>query len=104
MDPRKESERVLEWRRRNRGHYLAYQKTLRERPDHKRKERDAHLRREFGITVEQYEEMLHAQGGGCAICGRAPGATSRSTSTTSTMKAGFGGSVLPVQPGARRVQ
>ena len=28
--------------------------------------------RKFGITVEQYEEMLEAQGGGCAICGRAP--------------------------------
>lgn len=27
------------------------------------------LRRKFGITVEQYEEMLEAQEGGCAICG-----------------------------------
>lgn len=24
----------------------------------------------FGLTVEDYDEMLEAQGGGCAICGR----------------------------------
>ena len=29
--------------------------------------------RKFGITVEQYEEMLVNQDGGCAICGRKPG-------------------------------
>ena len=39
-------------------------------------ERQALLRRRsllatFGITPEQYDEMLLAQGGGCAICGRA---------------------------------
>lgn len=29
--------------------------------------------RKFGITIEQYEEMLVRQDGGCAICGRPPG-------------------------------
>lgn len=33
------------------------------------KNRASHLRRKFGITPEQYDEMLAAQGGGCAICG-----------------------------------
>jgi hypothetical protein len=33
--------------------------------------RDAYLRRTFGITLEDFEAMLLAQGGGCAICGRA---------------------------------
>jgi hypothetical protein len=32
--------------------------------------RNAYLKKQYGITVEQYEEMLAAQGGACAICGR----------------------------------
>lgn len=31
--------------------------------------RESHFRRYFGITVDQYEAMLSAQGGVCAICG-----------------------------------
>lgn len=31
--------------------------------------RKAHLRRNFGITLEQYTEMLVKQGGVCAVCG-----------------------------------
>ena len=32
------------------------------------KERDRHLRRTFGITSDEYDQMLHLQGGKCAIC------------------------------------
>lgn len=32
---------------------------------------DAHLRRRFGITLEEYNAMLADQGGVCAICGNA---------------------------------
>jgi Recombination endonuclease VII len=32
------------------------------------------LRERYGITPEQYAELLAAQGGGCAICGMKPGA------------------------------
>src|SRR5262249_50729082 len=35
--------------------------------------RDYHLKKNFGITLEQFESMLEAQGGGCAICGGLPG-------------------------------
>ena len=31
---------------------------------------DALIRKKYGITLEQYEQLLHSQNGGCAICGR----------------------------------
>jgi hypothetical protein len=34
--------------------------------------RASHLRTKFGITVEQYEQLLADQGGGCALCGKTP--------------------------------
>lgn len=30
--------------------------------------RQNHLRRKYGISIEQYDEMLRRQGGVCAIC------------------------------------
>src|SRR5687768_13778244 len=41
--------------------------------ENQRRVKDAHLRRRFGITIEQYEQLLEAQGGVCGICGRPPG-------------------------------
>ena len=38
----------------------------------KRRNRDGHLRRKFGITLEDYEELLARQGGVCAVCSREP--------------------------------
>lgn len=34
--------------------------------------REGHLRRKFGITIEQYNELLEQQGGVCAICFKTP--------------------------------
>jgi len=34
--------------------------------------RDLRLRRQYGITTEQYEQMLAHQGGVCAVCRRPP--------------------------------
>ncbi|MET7939618.1 endonuclease VII domain-containing protein [Streptomyces sp. NPDC005302] len=33
--------------------------------------RSDYLRRQYGITVEQYDDMLDAQHGVCAVCGAA---------------------------------
>lgn len=33
-----------------------------------RRVKDAHLRRQFGITIEQYEQLLESQNGVCGIC------------------------------------
>jgi hypothetical protein len=38
----------------------------------KAKETAANLRHKYGITHDEYQEMLDAQGGGCAICGKQP--------------------------------
>ena len=66
---------VNAWRRDNREHVRAWQRQY--NAGRKRENRDTHLRRTFGITLEDFEVMLAAQGGGCAICGRAaPAGTS----------------------------
>ena len=60
---------VNAWRRENREHVRAWQKQY--NAGRKRENRNTHLRRTFGITLEDYDVMLATQGGGFAICGRA---------------------------------
>lgn len=38
--------------------------------------RSEHLRRKFGLTLDEYENLLRRQGGRCAVCGRRPGKAS----------------------------
>lgn len=39
---------------------------------HSDKERERRLKRYFNISVEEYDRILSAQGGGCAICKKKP--------------------------------
>lgn len=39
-------------------------------PACKRCARSCQLQRDFGLTLNEYEEILEAQNGGCAVCGR----------------------------------
>jgi hypothetical protein len=69
---KKEIARVQAWRETNPEKYAEYQRNYRARPDRKLADRAGHLKRKFGLSLEQYEEMLASQNGGCAICGDPP--------------------------------
>lgn len=62
--------RVKRWQQENKDHLHAYRREYRKR--RKSEERNAYLLRTFGISSDQYECLLDAQGGRCAICGRPP--------------------------------
>jgi hypothetical protein len=38
----------------------------------KERHRDDRLHHDFGISAEEYDQLLEKQGGGCAICGEKP--------------------------------
>ena len=68
-DPTPYIARVKKWQQENSERLNAYRRDYRQRPDRKRADRDGHLRRKFGITIDDYERMLAEQNDGCAICG-----------------------------------
>jgi hypothetical protein len=50
-----------------------------------RRTRDAHLRAKYGISIEEYEAMLEAQGGVCAVCGKAESVVKTKAGTVSEL-------------------
>jgi Autographiviridae endonuclease VII len=68
-DPKPYIARVKKWQQENSERLNAYRREYRKRPERQRADRDGHLRRKFGIGIEEYERMFEAHGGVCAICG-----------------------------------
>jgi Autographiviridae endonuclease VII len=71
-NPEQMKARVRQWQRANPERIRAYRRVYRQRAEVKARDRAGHLRRAFGITQQHYEQLLVAQHGGCAVCGRAP--------------------------------
>lgn len=56
---------MRDFRARNRDQQHAWRNT----PEQKQRDRSSDRKWRYGVTPEQFEELLTAQGGGCAICG-----------------------------------
>lgn len=70
-------EEMREWQHRNRSKITAKRQEPAEKGRQRRWTRDANLRRNYGIGLAEYEQMLEAQGGCCALCGRSDVASKR---------------------------
>jgi hypothetical protein len=65
-----EIQRVNDWRSRNKDHVneLARRRRAERGDEYKRKEREGHLLRKYGLRIRDFETLRLAQLGMCAIC------------------------------------
>lgn len=71
-NPEPARERTRRWRQANQERASANHQAFVASGGKRLADRKSYLKRKYGMTVEQYDAMLEAQGGGCFICGRAP--------------------------------
>jgi hypothetical protein len=60
------------WERANITKILARRKIARNTPEGKLIQREYHLKKFYGLSLADYNKLLEAQGGVCAICGKPP--------------------------------
>ena len=65
-DPARNREYQREWRKRNPDYYKGY--IARRVSDNPRYHKEAKLRSQYGISLEQWDEMFERQAGLCSIC------------------------------------
>jgi len=57
-----------EWKKRNREYLREYEKEYYKKPQSPVIRRRYSLKKKYGLTIEQYDEMLQKQNNVCAIC------------------------------------
>jgi hypothetical protein len=71
-DPEPAKARVKRWQQANAAELNAYRRARRQDPAVKGRDRAGHLRRKYGISPSEYDEMLVSQEGVCLLCGAPP--------------------------------